>query len=75
MPPELQQITDTALSLPTSMRASLVRSLLESLDTPDVSAIEKRWIEEADARCRQIEAGEVELLDGNAVLQELEASL
>ena len=75
MAPELQLITDTALALPSSMRAALVRCLLKSLDQPEISSIEKRWIEEANERCRQIDAGEVALLDGADVLQELQNSL
>lgn len=74
MPPELQRITKEALSLPEASRAQLVHCLLESLEQPENGAIEQSWIEEADERCRQIDAGEVELLDGVEVLHELRAS-
>ena len=75
MPPELQRISDEALSLPATSRAQHVRCLLESLDQPESEAIEQSWVEEADERCRQIDAGEVELLDGTEVLRELRTSL
>jgi len=75
MPPELQRITEEALSLPEASRAQLVRCLLESLDQAEDGAIEQSWIEEANERCRQIDAGEVELLDGAEVMRELRARL
>jgi len=43
-----------------------------SSDQPDISSIETRWIEESNERCRQIDAGEVTLLDGAEVLRELQ---
>jgi hypothetical protein len=71
MPPELQRLTDEILSLPATSRAQLVRCLLDSLSQPEIEAIEQSWMKEADERCRQLDAGEAELLDGAEVLREL----
>jgi len=71
MAPELQRLKDEILSLPATDRAQLVRSLLDSLSPSESEAIEESWAKEADERCRQIDAGEVELIDGADVLREL----
>lgn len=72
MPPELQRITDEILSLPTSSRAMLARILLDSLGSVDSNEeIERSWAREAGERVRQIDAGEVELLDGEDVMREM----
>lgn len=75
MLPELQRITEEALALPETSRAQLVRRLLESLDQPDNGGIEQSWAEEAQERCRQIDRGDVELLDGAEVLRGLRPSI
>ena len=73
MPPDLQRITDEVLSMPAASRAQLARRLLESLNSSENEAIEQNWAREADERLRQIDAGEVEMLDGEDVLREMRA--
>jgi hypothetical protein len=73
MPPDLQRITDEILSMPVSSRAVLVRILLDSLGSSETEMIERSWVREADERVRQIDAGEVELLDGEEVMREMRA--
>ena len=73
MAPDLQRITDEILSMPVSSRALLARILLDSLGSDESAAIERGWVLEADERVRQIDAGEVELLDGDDVMREMRA--
>ncbi|MDI3282003.1 addiction module protein [Polyangium sp. 15x6] len=73
MPPELQRLADEILSLPVPSRTALVRCILESLSQSESEALEQMWAKVAEERCRQIDAGEVELLDGAEVLRELRA--
>lgn len=76
MPPELQRLTDEILALPTSSRALLARMLLDSLEPShpeQLANIERSWTEEANRRVRQIDQGEIELLDGEDVMREMRA--
>ncbi|MDC0744307.1 addiction module protein [Polyangium mundeleinium] len=73
MPPELQRLADEILSLPVPSRTVLFQCILESLSRSESEAIERTWAKIAEERCRQIDAGEVELLDGDEVLRELRA--
>lgn len=79
MPPELQRITDEILALPTSSRALLARLLLDSLEpgsigqTAEIADLERSWAEEANRRVRQIDEGEIQLLDGDDVMREMRA--
>ncbi|MRG96079.1 addiction module protein [Polyangium spumosum] len=73
MPPELQRLADEILSLPAPARAELVRCILVSLSRSESETIKQTWAKIAEERCRQIDAGEVELLDGEDVLRELRA--
>ena len=65
---ELDRITNEALSLPSSSRAVLAEKLLESLDEAD--EIAALWADEAERRCREIDAGQVHLYPGDDVLAE-----
>ncbi len=73
MPPDLQRITDEVLSMPAASRAQLARRLLESLNSSESDEIEQSWAREADERLRQIDEGEVDMLDGEDVLREMRA--
>ncbi|MBK9259357.1 MAG: addiction module protein [Polyangiaceae bacterium] len=73
MPPDLQRLTDEILSMPAASRALLARIILDSLGTSETEEIERSWAREAGERTRQIDAGEVELLDGDDVMRELRA--
>ncbi len=62
MSPTLQHLADKALSLEEESRAELASILLQSLDEP-VSPdqdLDRRWLEEADRRDRELASGAVE---------------
>ena len=59
-------------------RARLALQLIHSLDQGDGRAadeVEQLWLREAEGRCRQIDAGAVELLPAEEVLGRLRAKL
>ena len=63
-----------ALEMEPKLRAKLATLLiqsLEELEDLDEKEIEGLWLAEAEERAKQIDAGEVELLAAEGVLQEL----
>ena len=56
------KLLEEALLLPADERASLVEKLLQSLHPPTEAEVDRLWIEEAERRVSQIEAGEVEVI-------------
>jgi hypothetical protein len=74
MPSAINEVCDAALSLEPEQRARLAALLIESLEeveAVDESEIERLWLAEAEERCRQIDAGEVQLIPANEVLESL----
>ncbi len=67
------EIMGAALSLPPGMRAMLAEHLLESLDAESQPEIDAAWAEVVEARIAEIDAGKVELIAANTVLQRLKA--
>jgi hypothetical protein len=70
-PAELER---AALNMEPELRARLAAALIRSLEgTEDVDEdeIEALWLQEAEERCRQIDAGEVELVPADDVLKRL----
>ncbi len=70
----LTDLEKAALDMEPELRAKLAAILIRSLEeAPDVDEreIEKPWLGEAEERCRQIDAGEVELLPADEVLRDL----
>jgi putative addiction module component (TIGR02574 family) len=65
------QLVKKALSLPPEARADLVEQLITSLSDAEQSEIDRAWAEEADRRMRAIEAGEMEVVDGEEILKKL----
>ncbi|MCB1037676.1 MAG: addiction module protein [Acidobacteria bacterium] len=68
------EIEMEALSLEPESRARIASRLIESLEDAsavDEEAVEALWLAEAEERIRQIEAGEVVLLDSSEVLETL----
>lgn len=57
-------IEQTVLHLPKQDRAHLAYLLLESLDEPSGTEIEKLWFQEAQRRMVEIDQGRVELIGG-----------
>jgi len=70
-----KEIIDDALALEPTARAYVAEVLLESLDHEDDFAVSTEWRAEIQQRCTAIDAGAVELLDGEQVLQELRKHL
>ncbi|WP_133510866.1 addiction module protein [Candidatus Thiosymbion oneisti] len=67
-------VEELALDLDPERRARLAGLLIESLDdaeSVDEVEIERLWLREAEHRCRQIDAGEVELIPAQDVLDGL----
>lgn len=71
MSPDFQDIEEQAKSLPPEERARLAESLLESLQQEGIAEVEAAWEQEIDGRVAALRRGEVELIDGEAVLAEL----
>jgi putative addiction module component (TIGR02574 family) len=67
----LKEIEEEALHLAPEDRAELAKTLLLSLEEPGEEDLEKVWAEEAMRRYEEIERGEVEALDFDAVMKEL----
>ena len=70
-----KKIRDQALSLPSDERLKLVEQLIESLNLPTKSEIERLWAEEAEIRIREIEKGKVQTIDGELVFREIREKL
>ena len=64
---ELEEIERELLNLPADDRARLVRELLASLDDLPSQELDRLWLEEANRRATQIDAGEVALVTGEEV--------
>ncbi len=67
------KLLEEALLLPADERASLVEKLLQSLNLPTEAEVNRLWVEEAERRVSQIEAGEVEVIPGEQVFTKIRA--
>jgi putative addiction module component (TIGR02574 family) len=67
------KLLEEALLLPADERASLVEKLLQSLNLPTEAEVNRLWVEEAERRISQIEAGKVELIPGEQVFAKIRA--
>ncbi len=65
---EVENVAKKALNLSPSARAYLAKILLESIDYEEDFTISKEWIDEIHRRCKQLDDGEVELIDGEEAL-------
>ena len=70
MPMTVEQITAEALNLPTEVRAELVERLATSLDTAELTEIDKRWAAEAKRRGDELLSGQVQGIPGEEVFAE-----
>jgi putative addiction module component (TIGR02574 family) len=61
---KVRDIIEEALTLPANSRAYVAEVLLESLDFEEDFSVGDAWRAEIEKRCREIEAGEVELIAG-----------
>jgi putative addiction module component (TIGR02574 family) len=65
------EIFGAALSLPPGLRAMLAEHLLKSLDSVQQAEIDASWAEEVEKRVQAVEQGQVTLIPGEQVFQEL----
>jgi putative addiction module component (TIGR02574 family) len=65
----LEKVVDEALLLPADDRVGLVEKIIESLNLPTRSEIDKLWAEEAEKRIEEIDSGNVALIDGETVFE------
>jgi len=70
---ERAAVQKEALALEPADRADLVDSLLASLDSDAIKAVENAWAQEAEDRLRAYRAGKIEALSGPAVISELKS--
>ena len=68
-----EEIMGAALSLPPGMRAMLAEHLLESLDAESQKETDAAWAKLAEARIAEIDAGKVELISAETVLQRIKS--
>ena len=66
-----ENIAKMALELSTTAKAYLAELLLESLDFEEDFEIPESWMNQMEKRCREIDSGEVDLIDGDTALAEL----
>ena len=71
MQPEIDDLVEKALQLPTNARASLAELLLESLDHEEDVVVSDEWKEEVRRRCKEIDEGSVELISADDALERL----
>lgn len=60
----IEQITESALSLPSEARALLADRLVESLDPAEDGHIHKIWAAEAQRRLQEVRSGKVKSIPG-----------
>lgn len=66
-----EKVFDEALALPADARIGLVEKLLTSLNLPIQPEIEHLWAEEAEQRFSQIKYGQINLVSGDRVFNEI----
>ena len=72
----IEDITETALSLPIGERAVLADRLIESLDEREDSvAAREAWITEIRRRVAEVKSGKAVLIDGEVGLAQVRASI
>lgn len=72
----IENVTETALSLPMADRAILAERLVESLDDrEDSNAVRDAWITEIRRRVADVKSGKAILIDGPEGLARVRASI
>lgn len=66
----MKEIIQEAMSLPVEERATVVDSLLKTLNPPDME-IEKEWVRVAKRRLDELRSGRVKAIPGNEVFAEI----
>ena len=65
-----QQLFDEVETLPLELKTKMIDTLLKSIN-PIKKSIDSLWVEEAQKRKKQIESGNVTLVDGDEVFKKL----
>ena len=71
----IDELRAVALRLSPEERAELASELLLSLDDLNEAEVERLWIEEAERRDAQIDAGTAKLIPGDEVIAEARSRL
>ncbi|MGB5288765.1 MAG: addiction module protein [Ignavibacteriaceae bacterium] len=66
-----EKFIEEALMLPLEERAELVDKLLQSLNVPTQTDIDRLWMEEVEKRIRDYDSKKVESLNGENVIKEI----
>jgi len=70
---KLEEIESELLQLDRHTRAALAKSLLESLEDLSEEECEELWIQEAEARYADFQAGKTSAIDGDEVFARMRA--
>jgi putative addiction module component (TIGR02574 family) len=68
MTADTKELLETVLALPAIDRASIVESLLASLDQPDAT-VDACWATEAEARLQMYDAGHIKAIPADVLDQ------
>jgi putative addiction module component (TIGR02574 family) len=70
-----KEILEAALKLNPEARAEVAQEIIESLENSNYGELSPAWEEELDRRVQEIEERRVQLVPGEQVFSEIEASL
>jgi len=70
-----EKLVSEALDLPSPIRAFVAERLIESLDTNTATDLSPEWKEEIGKRCREVDAGTVNLIPADEVFEKAYARL
>jgi putative addiction module component (TIGR02574 family) len=68
-----EEVQEAALQLSVEERSRFAEDLLDSLLTEEERAIEQEWLEVAERRCAEVDAGTEALIPAEDVIRELKA--
>jgi hypothetical protein len=66
------KLLQDALSLPSDLRCQLIEKLIQSLNVPIDSEIDKLWVEESERRVKEIETSDADLIPGEVVFRKIQ---
>jgi len=71
----LEQLAQEAMKLPGESRARLADLLVESLESGDLTDIDRLWLSEAKRRRDEVRAGTIKTIPGDEALRRVRDSL
>lgn len=72
---DMEELLTEAMKLGLEARAELAQRLILSVDTPTESEIEQLWLQEAQRRLREWQAGKVKAVPAEEVFQQAIAEI